>query len=882
MKKLLLTLIFITSLGVNSQTLDTTFGTTGVVTNQFTDIYSLDVCYAAAIQPDGKIIYVGRSSTEGYGFIIRRNSNGTTDTTFNSYGYRKLSINGFECVAIQTDGKILVAGLNVVYRLNSNGSLDTTFNSNGLFIPSVSTASFFTKSIIPQTNGKILIAGYANTGNSNDFAVIRINSNGTYDTTFDTDGKATYAIGNGADECYAMAVQTDGKLILVGQTNNGTNYDIATLRINSDGTNDISFGSNGKVINQFGINKYGRAIDIQADGKIVVMGSNNVIRMNTNGALDTTFDGDGNYNITNSLSFSTSTTNLTLNRPRIKSLSSGKILISATVSSDFGLIQLNSNGSLDTTFGTNGVATLNGSSDTSNILLIRSDGKIVTGGTNFNSTSGTSQIQYILFGNTGIFESEARYNLDYGKDNADRTIEQSTGKTVVLNLSRGSQSLKRFNVDGSVDNSFGSFGVDLTGIDPYKMLNINDKILLTDNNGVKLHKFNSNGSYDTTFGINGILDFSLNAPNYIQFIDEVFYNPADGYTYVGFDYDESLDNAANTYTSFGISRITANGSFDSTFGVNGIAKVRFDYFGTGTYEWPAEITIQSTGKIVVSGVVLTTLGNNSDTKAIGILRLNNNGTLDTTFGTAGKVVTQINSRDYPIGIRLLSNDKFLLNASDYIVSNATNITFSVQYNSNGSLDTTFGTNGMVNDSNYFKTMVVQPDGKIIKGGSYNSQFNIVRYNTNGTLDTTFGTAGYVSTTINNYSAIENLLMLANGKLLAGGYSYNGQSLIMTQARYTSLTLGTLSLNSTKNSLLVYPNPIENQATFEYNLKNETSISIDIVDMQGKTIKTILSNQNQIEGNYKQNIDLSDVVTSGNYFIRFSSPTGNQAVQIIKK
>ncbi len=70
--------------------------------------------------------------------------------------------------------------------------------------------------------------------------------------------------------------------------------------------------------------------------------------------------------------------------------------------------------------------------------------------------------------------------------------------------------------------------------------------------------------------------------------------------------------------------------------------------------------------------------------------------------------------------------------------------------------------------------------------------------------------------------------------------------------------------------------------FDYNLQTETSVTIEIIDIQGKIIKTILNNQTQVEGNYKQNIDLSDVNAIGTYFIKFSSPSGNQTIQIIKK
>jgi len=81
--------------------------------------------------------------------------------------------------------------------------------------------------------------------------------------------------------------------------------------------------------------------------------------------------------------------------------------------------------------------------------------------------------------------------------------------------------------------------------------------------------------------------------------------------------------------------------------------------------------------------------------------------------------------------------------------------------------------------------------------------------------------------------------------------------------------------------LVYPKPIKQAATFEYTLKNNETISIDIIDLQGKVVKSILKKKEQSAGNYKQNIDLSDGFAAGNYILNFSSANGNQSVRIVK-
>ncbi len=417
MKKLLLLSLLFTSFYISSQTLDSTFGNNGIKVHQFSTKASKDLTYAAAIQSDGKMVYVGKEVVSyGYGFIARVNTSGELDTTFNNYGFKKINFNEFENVFIQTDDKILVSGLGNLYRLNSDGSTDTTFNSVGYISISINAQPFFSKSIIEQSNGKILVSGYTINGTNNDFAIVRLNSDGSYDNTFDTDGKALFPIGTGNDESYGMAVQVDGKIILTGQTYNTTNYDFATIRLNNNGSIDTSFANLGKAIVQFSGQDYGRSVDIQSNGKILIVGSGTnaklyVIRYNIDGTLDTTFDSDGILASTIGLSTTTSITGVTLIKPKIKSLNDGKILISGTSNTNFSLIKLNSNGTLDTTFGVNGSLESNVlTNDYSNFLFVRSDDKIITGGGIFNGTS-IYKMQQLLFSSSGIIESSTSFNL---------------------------------------------------------------------------------------------------------------------------------------------------------------------------------------------------------------------------------------------------------------------------------------------------------------------------------------------------------------------------------------------------------------------------------------------------------------------------------------
>ena len=885
MKKLLLFSLLISSFSIYSQTLDTTFGNSGIATHQYSTTPSNDLTYAAAMQSDGKMIYVGRASDQSYSFVARVNVNGQFDTTFNNYGFVKLVYSGLDNVIIQVDGKIVVSGLGTIFRLNNNGSYDTTFNSFGSLSIVINNQNFYSKSIIEQGNGKILVSGYANNGTNNDFAIVRLNSDGSYDTNFDGDGKALFPIGTANDESYGMAVQVDGKIILTGQTNNGSNYDFATIRLNNNGSIDTSFANLGKAIVQFSGQDYGRSVDIQSDGKIVVVGSGTVsklyiLKYTVDGTLDATFDNDGILASNISLTTSTTITSVSLNRPRIKCLNNNKILISGISASNFALIQLNSNGSLDNSFGTNGFSNFNAEINDYSNFLILSGNKIITGGGSIDSM-GISKMQKIQFSDTGIFENSSNYSISAGSDNIIKMFEQPSGKIIALLDAAEGQSLRRYNVDGSLDTTFGTNGIIDNFINTiFKIEQQDGKILISFLNELfYIYRYTIDGQLDTTFGNNGIVDFSLNTPNYVSFVDKVYYDNNTGFIYVAFDYDEFIaTNPSPVSRSFGILRLNNNGIIDTNFGNNGFANMRFDYYDTLSDEFPSEITIQSSGKIIVSGFLNTSSG--AIDSVIGITRFNTNGTLDTTFGNNGKVIANVGNSTYSRQLLTFNDDKFIVNARSYINNIIT--TTSIKYNSNGTLDTNFGTNGIIPDGNYNPEMILQPDGKIIKAGKINSNFGIKRFNSNGSSDSTFGNSGTITTPINFNSEINEILFLQNGKLLAGGSSFNGTNTVATFAKYTDITLGNLDFTENKNPILIYPNPIQSEATFTYNLVNDETVSIDIIDLQGKIVQSVLQNKFQIEGSYNQTITLSNTLAAGNYILKFSSSTGSQSIKIIKK
>ena len=381
-------------------TLDPTFGTGGIVTTSSGtfNVYG----YGIAFQSDGKIVVVGaQDNVSSSDFIVARyNNDGTLDPTFDSDGIVNIDFGGGYDVArnlaIQSDGKIIVAGYSdasfAIARLNPDGTLDTSFDSDG----KVLTAGGKGFDVAIQTDGKIVVAGNITTGGSDDdFALIRYNTNGSLDTSFDSDGIVTTNINFWFDFAKSLVIQEDGKIIVAGDFRNGSQYDIAVVRYNSDGSLDTSFDSDGIVttdviLNSSQSNDLAYTVLTQPDGKIVVGGtsSNNgdyftVVRYNSDGGLDVSFDSDGIVNIQNGFGKS------------LAMQSDGKFLIAGYSTlgpgnpRNFELARINNNGSLDGSFGTSGKVTtaIGSSSSEGHGVAVQTDGRIIVAGQSYNGSN---------------------------------------------------------------------------------------------------------------------------------------------------------------------------------------------------------------------------------------------------------------------------------------------------------------------------------------------------------------------------------------------------------------------------------------------------------------------------------------------------------------
>ena len=390
--------------------LDLTFGGTGIVTTDFGNGGSgRDV----AIQSDGQIVVVGEAYVgSSYDMaLVRYNANGSLDTTFNGSGkvttaFGSGSDNGNSLV-IQSNGKIVVAGTAwnglkydfALGRYNANGTLDTSFNGTGKVTTTFGNIEDVGSSILAQSDGKLMVAGYSRSGDgsSYDIALARYNPNGTLDTTFHGNGKVTTAIGSssGAAGHTSVTIQSDEKIVVGGSSRNATgNDDFAVMRYNIDGSLDTTFNGTGIATTDFnGGFDFGQSITVMNDGKILLAGYSTIggnfdialVRYNADGTLDLDFNGTGKV-----------TTDFGLNvvGASVAVQNSGEIVVvgssnnSIGTDSDFAVARYNANGSLDTNFnGTGKVTTSLGTNyDSGFSVALQSNGKIVVAGASVNGT----------------------------------------------------------------------------------------------------------------------------------------------------------------------------------------------------------------------------------------------------------------------------------------------------------------------------------------------------------------------------------------------------------------------------------------------------------------------------------------------------------------
>jgi uncharacterized delta-60 repeat protein len=616
--------------------------------------------HSILLQPDGKVLIGGSfSHLNGHHKIARLNADGTLDDPFDP---RIFSDDHVSTIALQPDGRIVAAGnigLIRLLRYNNDGTSDHSF------VPGTGPNGYIS-TITVQPDGKILIGGTFTSYNGiTRNSIARLNADGSLDNSFDP--------GIGVDgSILTSLLQPDGKILIGGTF---TSYNGITrnriARLNTDGSLDDSFDPG------LGADKVVFSFSLQGDGKILIGGDfkningisrNSIARLNLDGSLDLEFNpGVG----ANSTIYTISTQ------------SDGNILAGGGFRSYNGinrsrLARLNSNGSLDTKFITNA-----GTNNTVIAMEVQPNGKIIIGG-EFTLYNDIPRNRIARLNNDGSLD----LNFDPGKgaNNPLRAIAiQPDGKiliggtfTTFNDIPRNR--IARLNTDGSLDTSFNP-GNGASSIIYAIALQPDGKILIggsfTTFNGIprnRIARLNTDGSLDTSFnpgnGANNTVHVIALQPDNKILIGGAF---------------SSYNNAGIN----NIARINADGSRDVSF--NRI---------TGTLKTIINISLLPDGKILIGEDFLTR-----------IYRLKPDGSYDSGFSTETFTL----------------NSFFIMPDGKIIVGG--NFSFSNDYfsiarlNDNGTIDTSFNTGKgtyFAKNNTIHPVYVVrlQPNGKVLIGGNF--------------------------------------------------------------------------------------------------------------------------------------------------------------------
>lgn len=372
------------------------------------------------------------------------------------------------------------------------GSLDLTFGGTGYFTTAVSTADNAAWAVaIQPADQKIVVAGYANNGANDDFAVVRYNTDGSPDNTFGTGGRVITPVGNGDDRAFAVIILSGGKILAGGYTTTGSYDDFAMVCYNTNGTLNTSFGTGGMVISSVG-NWSDRiwSLGVQTDGKIIAGGSTNnaqwypsfaLARYSSGGVPDNSYGSNGVAVLSFGASVATQCGAI-LVQPDNKTVVTGYIGgFSGGPYEKFALARFTDAGVLDNTFGTGGKISLSVSSygfDFGYAAALAPDGSIFQAGS--VSQTGVSMIGFgiVKFNSSGVpdnsFGVGGKVVTAFGGINTTATGYgtgiQTNGKIIVAGNSDAATgtgedfALARYNTNGALDNTFGSGGKVTTAI----------------------------------------------------------------------------------------------------------------------------------------------------------------------------------------------------------------------------------------------------------------------------------------------------------------------------------------------------------------------------------------------------------------------------------
>ncbi len=747
--------VVLTSTNVDGS-LDTSFGDgSGKAIHDYGNVDNV----AAGIerQPDGKILVVGKTYVKNQldVFIARFLPNGAKDSAFGLAGIVTIDFAGRDdqgtCLSLQPDGKIVFGGIagNVastdfgVGRLNADGSRDQAFGYKGLArfdfkATAVSLSYDGAMALVVQQNGGIIVGGYAYSAKNFDFAVVRFSARGQLDSSFATGGRFLSDFANrGLSDGVAVVKElSNGNLLIAGYAFSLTsNSDFATLQLTASGSLVSSFGVGGKMTTDFagspsssdGIN----TIAVAKDGSIIAAGyasgSGNrldlaMAKYLSNGSLDTTFGDQGK--LRKDVFGSDDVAN------DVDVLPDGQILLTGTAygprKADIALAKFNRDASNDLSFnggrfGRSGIDL--GGTDVVVANAVQPDGKLLAAGT---STTAAGSVMIITRSN-----ANGMPDLTFG-----------VGGRAVIDLPGTEEAVSALKVlaDGTI-----------LGVGRAKPGNTSD---------IAIFRLTPDGRLDGTFGANGFATFDIANGE----------DSASAFTVAS---SGAILVAGNAFVAgnqdFVVLSLSSSGAPLQTFRNRSYVTVDFANFN----DRASSILQKSDGRILLLGTV--TIGNGLD---FGLTQLNADGTLDRTFGSGGRMTTDVaGGTDTAKTLVQLPDGRIVATGS---ASNGADTDFAlVGYSANGFIDPAFGNMGRIlinfGGVDVANAATIQPDGKILVVGTTTkpsgSDIAMTRVTLTGQLDSSFGTNGLVITDFDSGNDGANCVsLLSDGRIFVGGFA----------------------------------------------------------------------------------------------------------------
>lgn len=656
------------------------------------------------------------------------------------------------CVAVQEDGKILLAGQSLagglrriaVLRFLADGQPDTSFGNQGVALLASPYGDDQASALRLHDNG-ILVAGRTSNGGTSDMLLVRLHADGSPDTNFGTGGRVEVDFDGADDAAFAVTSDSLDRWVVAGMaTQNGTSS-AALLRLLADGSPDPSFGDSGRAVsNILGINaSEGRGVVVQTSGRIIIGGHARIsttdhfalLAFTSTGATDPGFGTDG-YALT---SIGTGT-NVQSRAQSLIELAGGQLLLAGTGtlngSPRAALARYSASGSLDTSFG----------------------------------SAGT------VLSSAGAGETSAR-----------DVVQQADGSLLVAATLNGATmrfATLKFTSAGSLDTSFGSSGVSLTAFSGYNaecaaMATATGGFILAGTLGgelvssLGLARYTTPGSLSGSFSTDGRLEVNLRLTAPFAQARAVLQQTDGKIVLAG---SVTTDNG----TDFVVCRYLADASPDPAFGTQGRVIHAIGPEDDVAYR----MLLQSDGKILVAGT-----SQEGGLEKACLIRLLSNGSLDPDFGSGGLFLDQTGGAGCGIYTLALQADGKIVAAGYMYNGTATVLQCALwRLTPSGALDTSFSADGRqvayvtaANRDTYANAIAVQADGKIVTAGPAftdagltQASFGLLRFQTTGVLDTSFGVAGRRAIAPIGYAAqAQGLALQADGALVVAGFAEAG-------------------------------------------------------------------------------------------------------------